>query len=190
MKSWLTSPTVKTKRIVDLMESTLARTFKETVEFVAGMMTLANANPAAAAAATKTTAETSLTEMIVLMKIVSGWVRIRILHAVSPLSALGAATSTATKTRARTTAAHGITALVIAVWCAETLTITATCARGVDTVIGTVRAQTVAAELAKSSPVATMTILATASARTIPILSALTKTAAENANLPIAKKRR
>jgi len=140
MKSWLTSPTVKRKRIVDLMESTLARTLKETVEFVAGMLAVRDANPAAVAAATET-AETFLIEILAKTLIVSGWVlRIRMVNAVSPLSALGAATSTTVAaTSARERAAHGIAALVIAVWCAETLTTTAAArARGVDTVIGTV----------------------------------------------------
>jgi hypothetical protein len=178
------------------MESTLARTLKETVEFVAGILTVRDANPTPAAvthahpaAATETTAETSLTKVIVFMKIVSGWVRLRMVNAVSPLSALGAATSTATKTSAGTTAAHGI--LVIAVWCAESLTTKAAAiARGVDTVIGTVTTEAISEELAKSSPVTTMTILAAASARAIPIISALIKTAADVADLPIAKKRR
>mmetsp|Transcript_21991 Transcript_21991/g.33309 ORF Transcript_21991/g.33309 Transcript_21991/m.33309 type:complete len:195 (+) Transcript_21991:260-844(+) len=167
------------------------------------MLRVANAAPApallagraatpAAAAATET-AETFLIEILVKTAVVSGWVRLRMVHAVSPLSALGAATSTATKTRARTTAAHGITALVIAVWCAETLTITATCARGVDTVIGTVTAQTVAAVIATSSHVTTMTILAAASARTKPIMSAhgiATDALAAHSDSTLAKKSR
>jgi len=59
----------------------------------------------------------------------------------------------------------------------------------VDTVIGTVTTEALAEELAKSS-VATMTILAAASARAIPIISAIIKTATDVANLTIAKKRR
>jgi len=179
------------------MDQTLARTLKETVEFVAGLVTDANpalrtvlvkvANPAAAAAAATETAAAFLIKILVKTAVVSG----RMVHAVSPLSASGAATlTTVAATSARMKAAHGIAARNIAVWCAETLTITATCARGVDTVIGTVRAQTVAAELAKSSPVTSLTILAKKCARTVPILSAIGKTATNVATWTIAKKRR
>mmetsp|Transcript_13411 Transcript_13411/g.20065 ORF Transcript_13411/g.20065 Transcript_13411/m.20065 type:complete len:184 (+) Transcript_13411:154-705(+) len=183
MKSWLTSPTAIPKRIVKNMVKTVARQLTKTVMVnVSGMITVTNVS-AAAAAATETTAETSLTEVIVLMKIVSG----RMVNAVSPVSALGAATSTTVAAaNARMKAAHGIAALVIAVWCAETLkTLTATRARGVDTVFGTVVIATSGQVIA-----ATWTILAGASARTIPIMSAIGKTATVVANLTIAKKRR
>jgi len=175
------------------MESTVARQLTKTVMVnVSGLVTPANSNPAATAAAATETAAAFLIEILVKTAIVSGWVlRIRMVNAVSPESALGAATSTATKTRARTTAAHGITALVIAVWCAETLTIRAAArARGVDTVIGTVATEAIAEELAKSSPVTSLTILAKKCARTVPILSAIGKTATNVATWTIAKKRR
>ncbi|KAK1739337.1 hypothetical protein QTG54_009880 [Skeletonema marinoi] len=147
-----------------------------TAEHVPGMAALAEvvtgavavvvavATAVATAAATKTTAETSLTEVIVLMKIVSGWVRIRMVNAVSPVSALGAATSTTVAaTSARMKAAHGIATLKIAGWCAETLTaLTATRARGVDTVIGTVTIVVATSGLAE-----TWTIRAETNARTM-----------------------
>jgi len=147
---------------------------------LAEVVTGAVAVATAAAAATKTTAETSLTEVIVLMKIVSG----RMVNAVSPVSALGAATSTTVAAaNARTRAAHGIAALVIAVWCAETLTaLTAARARRVDTVFGTVI-------IATSGLAETWTIRAETNAR--PMMSAIGKTATVVAtNLTIAKKRR
>ena len=106
-----------------------------------------------------------------------------VVNAVSPVSALGAATSTTVAaTSARTRAAHGIAALVIAVWCAETLkTLTATRARVVDTVFGTV-------VIATSGLAATWTIRAETNAR--PMMSAIGKTATVVANLTVAKKRR
>ena len=192
MKSWLNSPIVATKRVVAHMGRALARIFKTTAEHVPGMAALAEVvtgtvatTTAAVAAATKTTAETSLTEVIVLMKIVSGWVRIRMVNAVSPVSALGAATSTTVAaTSARMKAAHGIAALKIAGWCAETLTaLTATRARGVDTVIGTVTIVVATSGLAE-----TWTIRAETNAR--PMMSAIGKTATVVANSTIAKKRR
>lgn len=148
-------------------------------EVVTGVVAVVVATAVATAAATKTTAETSLTEVIVLMNIVSG----RMVNAVSPVSALGAATSTTVAAaNARMKAAHGIAALVIAVWCAETLkTLTATRARGVDTVFGTV-------VIATSGLAATWTIRAETNAR--PMMSAIGKTATVVANLTIAKKRR
>jgi len=179
MKSWLTSPTAIPKRIVKNMVKTVARQLTKTVMVnVSGMITVTNVS-AAAAAATETTAETSLTEVIVLMKIVSG----RMVNAVSPVSALGAATSTTVAAaNARMKAAHGIAALVIAVWCAETLTaLTAARARRVDTVFGTV-------VIATSGLAATWTTRAETNAR--PMMSAIGKTATVVANLTIAKKRR
>jgi len=106
-----------------------------------------------------------------------------VVNAVSPVSALGAATSTTVAaTSARTKAAHGIAALVIAVWCAETLTaLTAARARRVDTVFGTV-------VIATSGLAATWTTRAETNAR--PMMSAIGKTATVVANLTIAKKRR
>jgi len=203
MKSWLTSPTVIPKRIVLLMESTVARQLMKTVMVnVSGLVTPANSATVvvalAVAVAIDSHAETLITEVTVLMKIViglvmvyavprvdpateiaetliaevivstsvaSGWVlRIRMVNAVSPLSALGAATSTTVAaTSARMKAAHGIAALVIAVWCAETLTaLTATRARGVDTVIGTVTMVVATSGLAE-----TWTIRAEMNARTM-----------------------
>ena len=108
-----------------------------------------------------------------------------VVNAVSPVSALGAATSTTVAaTSARMKAAHGIAALKIAGWCAETLTaLTATRARGVDTVIGTVTIV-----VATSGLAATWTIRAETNAR--PMMSAIGKTATVVANSTIAKKRR
>ncbi|KAK1739338.1 hypothetical protein QTG54_009881 [Skeletonema marinoi] len=159
-----------------------------TAEHVPGITAIALAaevtGTVATTAATKT-AETLITEVLVKTTIVCGWVRIRMVNAVSPVSALGAATSTtAAATSARTRAAHGIAALVIAVWCAETLTVlTATRARGVDTVIGTVTIV-----VATSGLAATWTIRAETNAR--PMMSAIGKTATVVANLTIGKKRR
>ena len=148
---------------------------------LAEVVTGAVAVATAAAAATKTTAETSLTEVIVLMKIVSGWVRIRMVNAVSPVSALGAATSTTVAaTSARMKAAHGIATLKIAGWCAETLTaLTATRARGVVTVIGTVTIVVATSGLAE-----TWTIRAETNARTM--MSALGITAIALADSVVA----
>jgi hypothetical protein len=83
-------------------------------------------------------------------------------NAVSPLSALGAATSTTVAAiSARERAAHGIAALVIAFCCAETLTaLTAARARRVDTVIGTM-------VVATSGLAETWTIRAEKNARTM-----------------------
>jgi hypothetical protein len=181
---------VTPKGIVKIMESTVARELKMSVRNnVSGLVLNACATTihAKTTAAATETAETFPIEILVKTTIVIGGV----VNAVSPLSALGAATTTATATSARTRAAHGMTTLVIAVWCAESLTTKAAAiARGVDTVIGTVTTEAISEELAKSSPVTTMTILAAASARAIPIISALIKTAADVADLPIAKKRR
>lgn len=178
------------KGIVKIMESTVARELKMSVRNnVSGLVLNACATTihAKTTAAATETAETFLIEILVKTTIVIGGV----VNAVSPLSALGAATSTATAASARTRAAHGIATLVIAVWCAESLTTRAAAsARGVDTVIGTVTTEATPEELAKSSPVTSLTILAKKCARTVPIMSAIGIATANVADWTIAKKRR
>ena len=85
MKSWLTSPTVIPKRIVLLMESTVARQLTKTVMVnVSGLVTPANSATVAVAVAIDSHAETLITEVIVSMKIAIGLVMVYAAPRVDP----------------------------------------------------------------------------------------------------------